>query len=90
MPAQEADEIDSRRLLAFTSSITASSASAEAVVEAVVAEEASPSDAEAGEVAAASSNGGDGGDDGGVRSRRHPCVLRQARLQRMRLRQRPR
>ena len=90
MPAQGADEIITRRLLAFASSIIASSASEEAGVEAAVAEEASPSGAEAAEVAEASSNGGDGDDDGGVRSRRHPCVHRRALLRRMRLRQRPR
>ena len=85
---EEADEIFTRRLLAFTSSITASSASAEAVVEGAVAAGAFPSDAGAGEVAAASSNGGDGDDDGGARSRHHPCVHRQAQHRRMRLRRR--
>ena len=49
-----------------------------------------PSGAEAGEAEAASSSGGGGDDDGGVRSHRHPCVLRQARFRRMRLRRRPR
>ena len=73
-----------------TTFFTASNASAEAVVEEAVEEAAFPSDAEAEEAEAASSNGGDGDDDGGVRSRRHPCVLRRTQRQRMRLRQRPR
>ena len=89
----------------FSSSITASNASAvavveeavaavafpsDAVVEEAVAAVAFPSDAEAAEAEAASSNGGDGDDDGCVQSRRHPCVHRRARLRRMRLRRRPR
>ena len=90
MTAQEADEIFTRRLLAFTSSITASSASAEAGVEAAVEEAAFPSGAGAGEAESASSNGGGGDDGGGVRSRRHPCVPRRAQLRRMRLRRTPR
>ena len=87
---READEIFTRRHLLFPSSIIASSASAEAVVEGAVAAGAFPSDAEAGAAEAASSNGGGGDDDGGVRSRRHPCVLRRTRLRRMRLRRTPR
>ena len=85
-----ANEFSPVGFLLFTSLITASSASAEAGVEAEAAEEAFPSDAEAGEAEAASSNGGGGDDGGGVRSRRHPCVLRRAQLRRMRLRRRPR
>ena len=73
-----------------TTFFTASSASAEAVEEAAVEEAAFPSGEVAEEAEEASSNGGDGGDDGDARSRRHPCVHRQVRLRRMRLRQRPR
>ena len=87
---EEADEIFTRRLLAFSSSITASNASAEAGAEVEVAEAAFPSDAGAEEAEEASSNGGGGDDGGDVQSRRHPCVHRRALLRRMRLRQRPR
>lgn len=90
MPAQEADEIFTRRHILFASSIIASSASAEAGAEEAEVAEAFPSDAEAGVAEAASSNGGGGDDDGGVRSRRHPCALRRTQHRRMRLRRRPR
>ena len=71
-----------------TTLFTASSASAEAGVEAAEVAGAFPSGAEAAEAVAASSSDGGGGDDGGVRSRRHPCVLRRTRHRQMRLRRR--
>ena len=84
----KADEVALVSLNLLIHATNGNRASAEAGVEAAEVAGAFPSDAEAEEAEAASSNGDGGGGDGGVRSRRHPCVLRRTRHRQMRLRRR--